>query len=101
MNMDSLRSFVSRRPGWVVASWFVVAIAIGLLAPDLTRLAAEGQAKMLGRDAESVRAAEVVGRGWPDAAYESLVVVALHRGEGLTESDLAYGRRLAARFERG
>ena len=75
-------------------------MAVGLLAPNLTRLAAEGQAKMLPRDAECLRAAEMVGQAWPEQAYESTAVVALHRGEGLTAGDLAYARRLAARFER-
>ena len=100
MIMESLRSMVSRRPWSVVGCWVTLALAVGLLAPDLTRLAAEGQAKMLGKDAESLRAAAVVGEAWPDQAYESMAVVALHRGSGLTDSDLAYARRLAARFER-
>jgi RND superfamily putative drug exporter len=77
-----------------------LALAVGLLAPNLTRLAAEGQAKMLPRDAECLRAAEMVGQAWPEQAYESMAVVALHRRDGLTAVDLAYARRLAARFER-
>jgi RND superfamily putative drug exporter len=77
-----------------------VTLAVGLIAPNLTRLAAEGQAKMLPRDAESLRAAEVVAAAWPDQAYESIAVVALNRASGLTDADLAYARRLAARFER-
>ena len=100
MLLDSLRSMVSRRPGWVVGFWFAVAAAVGLLAPDLTRLAAEGQAKLLARDAESLRAATVVGQAWPDQSYESLAVVALHRPGGLTPADLAYARRLADRIGR-
>ena len=99
MNFDSLRSVVSRRPGLVVGSWLALALLVGLIAPDLTRLAAEGQAKMLSRDAECIRAAEVVGRAWPGEAYESLSVVALYRPDGLTDADLGYARRLASRFE--
>src|SRR5207248_2884537 len=100
MILDSLRSVVSRRPGWVVSFWFALALGIGLLAPDLTRLAAEGQARMLGKDAESLRAAALVGQAWSDAAFESMAVVALHRPGGLTAADEAYARRLAARYER-
>ena len=100
MSLDSLRSVVSRRPWTVVACWMALALTVGLLAPNLTRLAAEGQAKMLPRDAECLRAAEMVGQAWPEQAYESMAVVALHRREGLTAGDLAYARRLAARFER-
>jgi RND superfamily putative drug exporter len=100
MSMDALRSVVCRRPWWVIGCWLAAALAIGLLAPDLTRLAAEGQAKMLPESAESLRAAALVGKAWPDQAYESTAVVALHRAAGLTSADLAYARRLAARFER-
>ena len=38
-----LRYLVTRRPGWVVALWVASAVVVGLCAPDLTRLAAEGQ----------------------------------------------------------
>src|SRR4051794_17347935 len=99
MNFDSLRSLVSRRPGWVVGTWGALALAVGLLAPDLTKLAAEGQARMLGRDAESIRASEVVGRAWPGEAFESLAVAALHRPGGVGEADPPVGRPPAARFE--
>ena len=42
---DSMRSLVCRRPVWVVAFWFTLAILVGVLAPDLSQLAAEGQAE--------------------------------------------------------
>jgi RND superfamily putative drug exporter len=100
MSWDCLRSVVSRRPWWVAGGWLALALVVGALAPDLTRLAAEGQAKMLPADAESLRAAELVGKSWPDQAYESMAVVALWREAGLTAADVAFARRLAARFER-
>src|SRR4051794_35337788 len=99
MPLDSLRSLVSRRPGWVVGSWFAVAIAVGLLSPDLTRLAAEGQANLLTADSsQSLRTALEAGRDWPDQYYEALAIVALHRPAGLTEADRAYARRLSDRI---
>ena len=99
MALDSLRLMVSRRPGWVVGFWFSLAIAVGLLSPDLTRLAAEGQAKLLtGESSESLRTALGVGRDWPDQYYEALAIVALHRPGGLTEADHAYARRLSDRL---
>ena len=36
---------------------------------------------------------------WPDQAYESLAVAALHRAGGLTAADLGYAKRLAERIE--
>jgi RND superfamily putative drug exporter len=99
MSWDSLRTMASRRPGWVVAFWFLVAATVGLLAPDLTRLAAEGQAKLLtGESSESLRTALQVGEDWPDQYYESLAIVALHRARGLTEADHSYARRLSGRL---
>ncbi|HEV3163873.1 MAG TPA: MMPL family transporter [Isosphaeraceae bacterium] len=95
---DGLRWVVSRRPWAVVAVWVVLAVAVGVLAPDLTKLAAEGQAKLLPTDAESVRAAEVVRKAWPDQWYESLAAVALFRKDGLTDTDRDFARRLARRF---
>ncbi|MBV8557335.1 MAG: MMPL family transporter, partial [Planctomycetaceae bacterium] len=96
--MEPLRSIVSRRPGWVVGTWLLVAATVGLLSPDLTRLAAEGQAKLLTGDTESLRAALQVGKDWPDQYYESLAIVALHRPGGLTRADHAYARRLSDRI---
>jgi putative drug exporter of the RND superfamily len=90
MPMVFLRSMVTCRPGWIVGLWVAVACATGFLAPNLTRLAAEGQANLLGGDAESLGAAEVLRRAWPDQAYESLVVAAVHRASGLTAADLGY-----------
>ena len=33
MSLDSLRSLVSRRPGWVIGLWSALALSVGLLAP--------------------------------------------------------------------
>jgi putative drug exporter of the RND superfamily len=95
---DRLRWLVSRRPGLVLAFWFTLAGLVLLLAPDLTKLAAEGQANVLPKDAESSLAAELVRREWPDQWYDSLAVVAIHRESGLTPADHEYARRLAERF---
>ncbi len=101
MSLRGLGAWVCRHPGRTVGIWAIMAISVGLMAPNLTRLAAEGQARMLGRDAESLRAAALVHQAWPDQAYESMAVCSLHRPGGLTEADLAYARRLSARLEQG
>ena len=93
-----LRSIVTGRPGWVVVFWVAVGGAMCFFAPNLTRLAAESQANLVGRDAESRRADDALRRSWPDQAHESLVVAALHRSSGLTLVDLGYAARLADRI---
>ena len=87
---------MSRRPGWIVAIWLAVAAAVGCFSPNLTRLAAEGQAKMLPSDAESLRAAELVKQSWPDQAYEAMAVAVLHRPGGLTDADRQYRAAVVA-----
>jgi RND superfamily putative drug exporter len=99
MSLDAVRTIVCRNPGWIVAIWLVAAGAVGGFSPDLTRLAAEGQARMLTSGAESRRAAELVRQCWPDQAYESMVVAVLHRPGGLTDADKQFSLRLSQRFE--
>src|ERR1700677_966674 len=94
-----MRTFVTRRPGWVVMIWLAAVMVVGCLSPNLTKLAAEGQAKILASGAESHRAAALVAQSWPDEAYEAMAVAGLHRPEGLTAADRDYGMRLSKRFE--
>jgi RND superfamily putative drug exporter len=95
MPTPSLRALVTEHPAWIVGLWVAAAGIIGIFAPSLTRLAAEGQAGLLNADAESKRASDAIQSGWPDEAHESLVVAALCRSGGLTTEDLVYGARLA------
>ncbi len=99
MAIDRFRSAVTRRPGWFVGFWVLLAAFVGLASPNLTRLAAEGQAHLVAEDAESSLGAALIRQAWPDQAYESQVVVALYRPSGLTPEDHAYARRLAYRIE--
>src|SRR5579875_1934590 len=99
MGMEVITLLPCRRPGGVIGLWLIVAAFVGVLSPDLTRLAAEGQAKLLGGGAESRRAAELVRQCWPDQSYESMIVAVLHRDGGLTDADRKFAARLAHRFE--
>src|SRR4051812_10613332 len=99
MLLAKLRRVVSRRPIAIVATWILIATAVGLAAPSLTRLAAEGQANLLPKDAESVRIQNLVATTWPEQASESMAVVALLRQGKLTAEDEGYARRLAEAFE--
>ena len=92
---DSIRKFVTQYPSWVVAGWLVLAAGVGFLAPNLTRLAAEGQAHLIDDTAESTLGAKIVRNAWPDQSFESQVVVALRRESGLTAADHTFARRLA------
>lgn len=99
MLLEKLKTFPSRRPGWTIGAWLALAVVVGLSSPNLSRLAAEGQSKLLGDEAESRRAAELVKACWPDQAYESMAVAALYRPGGLVESDHKLAASLARRFE--
>ncbi len=98
MALEGIKLLSSRRPGLVVMTWLGIAVLVGVLSPDLTRLAAEGQARMLAGGAESRVAAEVVRQCWPDQSYESMIVAALDRPSGLTDADRQYAARLERRF---
>jgi RND superfamily putative drug exporter len=99
MRWDGPGTFVSRKPGWIVGTWLLIAAGVGIFSPNLTRLAAEGQAKMLAADSESLRAALLVKESWPDQAYDAMAVAVLYRAEGLTDADRQFALRLARKFE--
>ena len=96
-----IRLPITTWPGCVIALWTAAAVAVGYSAPSLTRLAAEGQGKLLGKDAESQLAADGLSLAWPDQAYESLAVAAFYRADGLTANDIGCAKRLARRIEGG
>ena len=98
MTLDALRGVVTRRPFHIASAWLVLAVAVGLTAPDLTRLTAESEAMLLDKSAESARAEAIIKHDWPDQAYESMAVVVLHRPAGLTAEDHAYAATLADAF---
>ena len=99
MSLDAIGTMICRKPGWIVVIWLVAAGVVGGFSPDLTKLAAEGQAQDARLGAESRRAAELVKQSWPDEAYEAMAVAVLYRPAGLTEADQQFARRLSRRFE--
>ncbi|WP_422924888.1 MMPL family transporter [Singulisphaera sp. PoT] len=101
MRFGAIRRVVIRHPSMVVLAWCLLAVFVATMAPDLTKLAAEGQANLLPSNSESARMARAVAKSWPDQSYESMAVAVLHRPEGLTEQDKAYGSKLAQAFEAG
>lgn len=95
---EAVRWWVTRRPWHVIAIWLGLAAAVFAFAPNLSELAAEGQAKLLPHDIESVVAGEWVAKAWPEQAYISLVAIAIERSSGLTSDDHAYAERIADRL---
>lgn len=100
MPLENLRSIVGRRPLWIIASWLALAVGVGVSAPDLSRVTAEGQTRLLGPDSESLHAEAIIHDAWPDRTHGSMAVAALHRPEGLTDDDRAFARRLAGHWQR-
>ena len=98
MASEAPRTFVGRHPGVVVAFWVLLAAGVVFAAPNLTPLAAEGQARLLTDDVDSRLAADQIAHAWPDQASDSLAVAALFRPGGLTDADHVYARRLAEAF---
>ena len=98
MIIDGFRSAVTKYPGCIVGCWILVVAIVVLGAPDLTKIAAEGQAHLAPEDAESSVAGRLIRETWPDQSYESQIVASLYRPDGLTAEDHAFARRLAGRF---
>lgn len=96
---SALRRILIHHPRAVVVAWVAVAAVLFAAAPDLTELAAEGQAHLVPEDSESAIGRKLVAMAWPDQAYESVAVVLLHRPGGLTDPDRAYARELARELE--
>lgn len=99
MLMDKALWFVTRHPRWVVLGWVVVTALVIAVAPDLTRLAAEGQAKLVPENSESAMSANLVRAAFPDQAYDSAAAAVLNREGGLTEADRAFARSLESTLE--
>lgn len=99
MTVQRVRWFVTRHPVPVVIFWVVLTLALVLGSPDLTKLAAEGQANLVPKFAESSVAAALVRETWPDQSYQCTVVLGLKRVSKLTPADQAIARRLAQSVE--
>ncbi len=99
MTLRRLRWFVSRHPLPVVIFWAVLTAWLVIVSPDLTRLAAEGQANLLPKFSESAVASALVRETWPDQSYQCTMVLGLKRDEGLTEEDKAFAGRVAAAIQ--
>lgn len=98
MGLEGARFLGGRGPWWIVAGWLALVILVVCFAPNLTKLAAEGQARMLAADAESRQAALLLNHCWPDQAYSSMAAAVVFRPGGLTDLDRRYAAKLAERI---
>ena len=89
MTVQKMRWFVTRRPLPVIGFWLVLTAVLVAVSPDLTRLAAEGQANLLPKLSESSVAAALVRETWPDQSYQCTLVLGLRRESKLTDEDKA------------
>lgn len=95
MTVQKMRWFVTRRPLPVIGFWLVLTAVLVAVSPDLTRLAAEGQANLLPKLSESSVAAALVRETWPDQSYQCTLVLGLRRESKLTDEDKVYARKVS------
>lgn len=100
MLLELFRRVVTRYPLRSVLFWVILAAVAIVVSPNLTKLAAEGQAKLLPQDAESALANDFIRRTWPDQSYEALAVIALHRPDGLTQADHDFAVEISDTIEK-
>ncbi|MFI6644262.1 MMPL family transporter [Streptomyces sp. NPDC050504] len=93
----ALGRFVVRRPWWVIAAWVIAAAAVVSLAPKLT--SSSDEASFLPRDYESIRAADVQEKEFPQQQNIGAVIV-FQRGDGrpLAPADAAAVTRTAQKL---
>ena len=96
---NPLIRLIISRPWTIIGAWVLLTVGVLATAPNLTELAAEGQAHLVPDDSESQIARKLVDRAWPDQAYQSVAVALLQRPGGLTPDDKTYVEKLAARLE--
>ncbi|MFM7591066.1 MAG: MMPL family transporter, partial [Isosphaeraceae bacterium] len=100
MTVQKMRWFVTRRPLPVIGFWLVLTAVLVAISPDLTRLAAEGQANLLPNLSESAVAAALVRETWPDQSYQCTLVLGLQRVAGLTEKDKQFSKKVGEAIEK-
>ncbi|MFG2085632.1 MULTISPECIES: MMPL family transporter [unclassified Spirillospora] len=83
-----LARFVVRHPWWTIAAWLVTAILVITLSPKLTTESDQGE--FLPSGYESVQAAEIAEKAFPEqAGLTSLIVVQRTDGGKITPADSA------------
>lgn len=99
MTFGKLRWFVTRHPLPIILFWVLLTGTLVAVSPDLTKLAAEGQANLLPALSESSVASALVRETWPDQSYQSTLVLGLRREKGLLPGDHKYATEVSKAIE--
>ena len=93
---------VTARPWFVIVGWVVAAATIIIFAPRISHVTNSDQAAFLPDTAESVRAAELARRAFPDAhGATAVIVVKRVDGAAVTPADVETISRLVQRLAGG
>ncbi len=90
---------VSRRWGWVVATWVLLAVVLHAVAPRWDQVTHEGDLAYLPPGMPSVEGERLLERAFPNQKAKSQIAIVVERSTGaLTMADLRWSDSLADRF---
>ena len=93
---QALARFTTRHKYWVIAFWLVLAAALALLAPKLSKVGVTNESDFLPEGAPSLTAQKILAQHFPDIAASGELLIVLYDPQGLSKADRAYGRDLVA-----
>lgn len=96
--LPGLSRFAQRHARWVVLVWVVLAGALLMVAPSLTKVGVQDQSAFLPQGAQSQQAAELLTRLFPQDPSSNAGVIVFERRTGLTPADRQYAADLAHRL---
>jgi RND superfamily putative drug exporter len=87
---ERIGRLAQRRFVWVIVAWLGVAGLLKATAPPLRSVVTSDVTAFLTRDAQSVRASNLLAREWPTDDFGNAAAVVVSRAGGLTEEDLRF-----------
>jgi putative drug exporter of the RND superfamily len=93
---ERLGKLATRRFGWVILAWLVVAGVVQAVAPALRDVATYDETAFLTADAESIQAVDVLAENWPNDEFGNSGAIVITHDGGLRRQDLAYVDALEA-----
>ncbi|GAC1323937.1 MAG: hypothetical protein NVSMB13_04580 [Mycobacteriales bacterium] len=96
--LPGLSRFAQRHARWVVLAWVLLAGALLVVAPSLTKVGVQDQSKFLPQGAQSQQALELLTRLFPQDPSSNAGVIVFERPTGLTPVDRQYAADVAHRL---